>query len=179
MPAKARGLVLFYYGDGKGKTTAAVGTAVRAKGAGLRVCFLQFMKSPKWLSHERQILKKLGIPVKVMGSGFVGIIDDKHSLQDHKKKAQAALKETRRLVVSKKFEVIVADELGSAVDEGLLSIKDVINLIRKKPTKVHLIITGHSAYPRLTKACDLVTLMKKIKHPYYTEGMLAQRGIDF
>lgn len=178
-PEKQRGLVLYFYGNGKGKTTAAIGTAVRASGAGMRVVVVQFMKSEKWKSYERQALKKLGIPVHVLGSGFVGIIDDKHPLSWHKKTAKAALKKLKSILTSGKVDLVVADELVTAVEEGLLSQTDIVMAISSKPEKVHLIITGHSRYPKLVAASDTVSEIRNIKHPYYTEGILAQRGIDF
>lgn len=173
------GLTILYVGDGKGKTTAAVGLAVRAVGAGLRVCFVQFMKSEKWQSFERAALKKLGVPVHVLGTGFVGIIDDTRTLADHRKSALGALATTRAFLRSGKYDMVVADEAASAVDEKLLTVTELTNLIRAKPQRVHLVLTGHSHYPRLTRAVDLVTNMQNIKHPYTTKGLLAQRGIDF
>lgn len=179
-PAGAkRGLIVLYYGNGKGKTTAAVGLAVRAHGAGLKVIMLQFMKSEKWQSYERQALAKLGIPVQVLGSGFVGIIDDQHPLSWHKKTAKQGLATARKILRSGRYDVIVADELISAVDEGLLTLSAVLALLKARPKHVHLVLTGHTRYPKLVAACDLVTEMKNVKHPYYTEGLLAQRGIDF
>lgn len=177
--AGKRGLTVLYIGNGKGKTTAAIGLAVRAHGAGLKPVFLQFIKSERWQSYERQALAKLGIPVHILGSGFVGILDDQYPLAWHKKTAKAALATTRRMMRSGAYDVVIADELASAVDEGLLNIQDVLALIKAKPARVHLVLTGHTSYPKLIAACDLVTEMKNIKHPYYTEGLLAQRGIDF
>lgn len=176
---KPRGLVIYYYGDGKGKTTAAVGLAVRARGAGLRVCMVQFMKTEKWVSHERSLLQKLGIPVHVLGSGFVGILDDTHPLSWHKALAKKALHETQQLLCADRFDVLIADELVSCVEEGLLTQKDVLALIKAKPAKLHLVLTGHNEFPAIIKACDLATKMSKVKHPYSTEGSIAQRGIDF
>lgn len=177
--AGAHGLTILYVGNGKGKTTAAIGLAVRAAGSGMSVIVLQFMKSKKWQSYERQALETLGVRVRVLGSGFVGIIDDVHPLRWHKQNAKKALSIARRILRSKRFRVVVLDEVVTAVEEGLLTIKDVQSLIRDKPKEVHLALTGHSKYPSLIAACDLVTEMKNIKHPYYTEGLLAQRGIDF
>ncbi len=176
---KPRGLVIYYYGDGKGKTTAAVGLAVRAHGAGLRVCMVQFMKTEKWLSHERLVLRKLGIPVHVLGSGFVGILDDTHPLSWHKTRAKKAFQKTKQLLCAEEYDVLVADELVSCVEEGLLTQKDVLALIKAKPTKLHLVITGHSEYPVILKACDLATKMVNTKHPFATNGQTAQRGIDY
>lgn len=177
--AKPRGLTIFYCGDGKGKTTAAVGLAVRARGAGLRVAFLQLMKSERWPSHERAMLKKLGMVVQVLGSGFVGILDDRKPLPEHRAAAHAALAKAKSALGSGRYNVVIADEAVSAVEEGLLKVSDVLSLIRLKPTKVHLVVTGHTRFPAIVRASDLVTEMRNVKHPYKTLNMLAQRGIDF
>lgn len=179
LPPKPRGLVVYHYGDGKGKTTAAMGIVVRAYGAGMKTCVVQFMKTEKWQSYERATLKKLGVPVHVLGSGFVGILDDSKPLLWHKAQARKALAFTKKLLRSKKYDVLLADEVVSAVEEGLLTQKDVLALIKAKPNNVHLILTGHNEFTAIIKACDLVTKMSNIKHPYYTEGRTAQRGIDF
>lgn len=173
-----RGLTILYVGDGKGKTTAAVGVAVRAVGAGLRVAFLQFMKTEKWRSYERKALTRLGVTVQVLGTGFVGIIDDTMSIAQHKAAARKALARTSTLLRSGDFDLVVADEAVSAVDERLLSVTDIRRLIGAKPEGVHLVLTGHSRYPRLEADCDLVTDMRKVKHQY-DKGLLALRGIDF
>lgn len=177
--AKHRGLTIYYYGDGKGKTTATVGLAVRAHGAGLRVCFIQFMKTEKWQSYERKSLQQLGIPVHVLGSGFVGILDDTKSLAWHKAQAKKALLFTKKTLRSQKYDVVIADESVSALDEGLLQQNDILALIKAKPANVHLVLTGHSEYPAILKACDLATKMVCKKHPFATNGQTAQRGIDF
>lgn len=179
IPPKPRGIVLFFCGDGKGKTTAAIGIAIRAHGAGMKAVFIQFMKSTKWQSYERSALIKLGIPVHVLGSGFVGILDDDKPLQWHKAQARKALLFTKKLLRSRKYDVLLADEVVSAVEEGLLKQSDVLALIKAKPANTHLILTGHTAFPAIIKTCDLVTKMTNVKHPYYTEGRTAQRGIDF
>ena len=178
-PPKPRGLILYYFGEGKGKTTAAVGVAVRAAGAGLRVAYLQFMKNAKWPSFERQALQKLGVKVRVLGSGFVGIIDDRQSLRAHRQQAKQALAVTLRTIRSKQYDVVIADEIVTSVEEGLLKVGDVLSVIRAKPPQVHLVLTGHSRYASLVKASDVVTEMRNVKHVFKTEGMLAQRGIDW
>lgn len=173
------GLTILYVGDGKGKTTAAIGLAVRAVGAGLRVCFVQFMKTEKWRSHERTSLRRLGIAVNVLGTGFVGILDDSRSLAQHRASAKRALRKTRALLTSGAYDVVIADESVSAVDERLLTVRDILGLVRAKPKAKHLVLTGHSTYPALIAASDLVTHMKNVKHPYKEKGLLAQKGIDY
>jgi cob(I)alamin adenosyltransferase len=178
-----RVLTIAYVGDGKGKTTAAVGAAVRAAGYGWKVLFFQFYKSPKWPSGERLALHKLGVEVKVRGEGFVKILGDKKPLAVHKKAAAEALAEVKRLVFSGKYGLVVLDELISCLEQKLLPERTVIGFLdaRKRHPRarqVHLILTGHHRYPAILKRCDLVTDMKMVKHPYY-KGILATKGIDF
>jgi cob(I)alamin adenosyltransferase len=177
--SRTRGLTVFYCGDGKGKTTAAIGLAVRALGAGMRVCVCQFIKSEQWQSYERETLARLRIPVHVLGLGFVKILGNTRSIAQHKRQAKKALQFVHRLMRSGRYDLLIADELVSAIDERLLTERDVCALIRAKPSPVHLVLTGHSRYASIIRACDLVTEMHNIKHPYYSEGLLAQRGIDY
>lgn len=180
-----RGLVHAYIGDGKGKTTAAVGTAVRAAGYGWRICIIQFMKSPQWPSGERQSLRKLGIEVFVMGEGFYKILNDRQPEEAHRAAAVRALGALRDKLFSDQhqFQLIVADELGSAVEEKILDRQPVEQLLKdrakdRRAKMVNLIWTGHKNIPWMLKYADLVTEMKMIKHPYY-KGIIATKGIDF
>lgn len=181
------GLVHAYIGDGKGKTTAAVGVAVRARGYGWPVLFLQFMKEEKWPSGERQSLKKLGVDVKVMGEGFYKILNDKKSAATHRRAAALGLKFGRQALLSGKYNLVVMDELGSAVEENLLPRKPVeamfkafqrANKLTANRLITHLIFTGHKRIPWMLKYCDLITEMKKIKHPF-DRGILATMGIEY
>jgi len=180
-----KGLIHIYIGDGKGKTTAAVGLAVRAKGAGKKVLFAQFVKAVsakkpgEWpLSSEIESLKKLGIAVKVMGRGFVGILGDNKSRLEHIKAARAGLNWLTRQIKIRKFDIIVADEAISAIELKLLTVDEVKKLFALRDCFEVLVLTGHNKYNKLTDSADLVTEMKMIKHPYY-KGMIARRGVDF
>lgn len=177
------GLVHAYIGDGKGKTTAAVGTAVRAAGHGWKVCFIQFVKEAAWPSGERQSLRKLGIEVLVLGEGFFKILNDRKPEEQHKATALKALDVLRYRVLSGQYQLVVADELGSAVEEGILEKKPVEKFLKdrakdKKARIVHLIWTGHKKIGWMLKYADLVTEMKMLKHPYY-RGIIATRGLDY
>lgn len=177
------GVVIAYIGNGKGKTSAAIGVAVRARGYHKRVLFFQFFKSEEWPSGERVALKKLGVRVVVAGKGFVGILGDTKKKFEHTSAAKKALQKAGEHICSGKFDVIVLDEVMSAVEEGLLSQKDVVALIQKvhalpQKKQPHLILTGHRKYQTILKQCDLITDMRKVKHPYY-KGYLAIKGIDF
>lgn len=172
-----KGLTIVYIGDGKGKTSAAVGLATRALGTGFKVAFYQFVKGD-WPSGERAKLAEMGAEVKLLGRGFVGILGDRKPLDEHRFAAEDALDIAMKALTSKKFQLVILDEVISAVEIGLLEVKDVLDLIAIKPHEVHLCMTGHKRYKKIIEVADLVTEMKMIKHPYY-EGILAQRGIDY
>lgn len=173
-----KGLVIIYIGDGKGKTSAAAGLAIRAAGTGMKVLYAQFVKGD-WPSGERQILEKLpNVAVKLMGRGFVGILGDRKPIEEHIRAAKEGLKFVQKALKSKKYDLVIADEAISAIESKLLTIEDVYGLIKAKPDNVHLCLTGHKRIKKLIEAADLVTEMKMIKHPYY-KGILAQRGIDY
>lgn len=178
-----RGLTHAYIGDGKGKTTAAIGTVVRAAGYGWKVCVIQFMKSLQWPSGERQSLQKLGIEVMVLGEGWYKILNDHKSEEVHQGSALKALGILRDKVFSGDYQLVVADELGSAVEEKVLERAPVENFLKdrgrdKIAKQVHVIWTGHEKINWMLKYADLVTDMKMIKHPYY-QGIIATKGIDY
>lgn len=180
------GQIHIYIGNGKGKTTAAVGLAVRAAGAGKKVLFCQFVKAEKatqsgeWPpSSEIEVLKKIpNVAVKILGRGFVGILGDRKRHIVHKKAALQGYKWLKRQIASGRYQVIIADELISAAELNLLSVQHVKALFALPKDLEALVLTGHTNYTILTDGADLVTEMKMIKHPYY-KGIIAQRGIDF
>lgn len=178
-----RGVTVLYRGDGKGKTTAAVGAATRATGYGWKVLFLQFYKSTAWPSGERKALERLGVEVKVMGKGFVGILGDRKQRSQHVGAAKHALETARKLLLSGSYQLVVLDEAISTLEQKLLKPSDFTALLAARAKNatarnVHLVLTGHDKFPAIEKLCDLVTEMKMVKHSYY-EGFLAVRGIDF
>jgi cob(I)alamin adenosyltransferase len=172
-----KGLTIVYIGDGKGKTSAAAGLACRAAGTDFRVLYLQFVKGD-WPSGEREALAKLGVEVKLMGLGFVGILGDRKDIADHIKAAQNAKAASIEALKSGKYDLVVLDEALSAVESKLLTEEDVLEIMDAKPESVHLCITGHKRWKKVIEKADLVTEMKMIKHPYY-QGITAQRGIDY
>lgn len=172
-----KGLIIVYIGNGKGKTSAAVGLATRAVGTGFRVLFLQFVKGD-WPSGEREALVKLGVVVRLAGLGFVGILGDRKPIETHIKAAQKAKFEAIEALKSDKYDLVVLDEAISAIEIKLLTTQDIVDIVKAKPEKVHLCLTGHKKIKKLIDMADLVTEMKMIKHPYY-QGILAQRGIDY
>lgn len=172
------GLVVYYFGNGKGKTTAAVGVAVRAVGWGWKVLFLQFFKSTQWSSGERKALEKLGVDVKVLGEGFVGILGDRKPKAQHIAAAKRALESARKAFASGRYQLVVLDEIISCVEVGLLTVGEVMSLLRRKPKNLHVVLTGHQRYAKLVSLADTVTDMRMVKHPY-NKGQIAQRGIDY
>ena len=167
------GLILVHTGDGKGKTTAALGLAVRAFGAGLKVLILQFIKGRK-RSGELNALDALGIEVRQLGLGFI----TKENFDAQKKSAQAAIELAQREILSGEWDLIILDEINYAVKFGLLGAEEILQLIKIRPPQMHLVFTGRDALPELIDAADLVTEMKLIKHPFQ-KGIAAQSGIEF
>jgi cob(I)alamin adenosyltransferase len=176
---KAKGLVIVYTGSGKGKTTAAIGMAVRAAGYGKKVIIIQFIKGT-WKTGEWKSLKKLHpeIEIRPTGKGFVGIIDDNKPFKEHLEAAQKALQASKKAVKSGKYQLVILDEINYALKVNLVRVKDVLDLIENKPAKVHLVLTGNHASPKIIQKADLVTEMKEVKHPFH-KGIKAQRGIDY
>ncbi len=200
MPTKfsdePKGLVICYLGAGKGKTTAAMGMAIRAAGAGMNVCILQFVKAKgkssedikdgEWpVSSEIEFLNNIGhisrigrIDNEQLGAGFVGILGDKKEKEAHIKAALDGLNRAKEIITSGKYQVIILDEIISALESKLIEERDIVDLIDIKMPLQHLVLTGHNKYPKIMERCDLITEMSMIKHPYY-KGILAQRGIDY
>ena len=182
--ATRKGLTLVYTGDGKGKTSAALGAAMRALGHGWRVLIIQFFKGD-WpvVYGELELAKKLYPQFEVLqlGRGFVKIMGDKKPFEEHVEAAQAALNLTRERMLSGNYDLIILDEVIYALgylDFKLLELKDVLQLLKEKPPQLHLILTGRNAPPEIIEAADLVSEMREIKHPM-KKGIPAQQGIDF
>ena len=170
----AKGYVQVYTGDGKGKTSAALGLALRAVGAGLKVLIAQFGKGTP--SSELAALESFGDRVQVRRYGRGRFIERRPAPEDIEA-ARAGLAEVKGLIVSDRFDVVILDEANIAVFFGLLSIDDLLELIDLKPGHVELLITGRKAHPRLVERADLVTEMRKVKH-YFDRGIQARKGIE-
>ena len=167
------GLVIVHTGDGKGKTTAALGLAIRAFGAGLKVLILQFIKGRK-LSGELVTLKTLGVEIKQCGLGFI----TEENFADQKKSAREAVDLARAEISSGAWDLIILDEINYAVKFGLVDKAQISELLKIRPQQLHLVFTGRDALPELIDAADLVTEMKLVKHPFQ-RGIAAQAGIEF
>ena len=173
------GLVIVYTGNGKGKTTAALGLAMRAIGYEHKVCMLQFIKG-SWHYGEMDSSKKLGpnFELIAVGKGFVGILDDNSTREEHEKYAAEALKICREKIFSEKYNVIILDEVNYAINLGLINVEEIIKIIKEKPSSLDLVLTGRDAKEEIIELADLVTEMKEIKHPFKS-GIKAKEGIDF
>ncbi len=170
-----KGLTLIFTGDGKGKTTAALGQVMRAAGHGWRTCVIQFIKG-EWATGEAGIMAKfpgLG-ELHTMGRGFTW----KCSKEDTCDAAAKAWQLATEKVMSGTYDLVVLDELTYLINYGLLCEDEIIALITGRPARVNLVITGRNASPGLLAAADLVTEMRLLKHPY-TKGLKARAGIEY
>ena len=173
------GLVIVYTGNGKGKTTAALGLAIRAVGYEHKVCMLQFIKG-SWHYGEMDSSKKLepNFELIAIGKGFVGILDDNSPREEHEKYAAEALRICREKINSGNYNVVILDEVNYAINLGLINVQEIIKLIKEKPSNLDLVLTGRDVKEEIVELADLVTEMKEIKHPFKS-GIKAKKGIDF
>lgn len=173
------GLVIVYTGGGKGKTTAALGMALRSAGYDRRICMIQFIKG-SWHYGEMDSAKMLAphLEMIIVGKGFVGIIDDKSPKEEHQKIAREGVRMSMEAVKSGRYDLVILDEINYAVDLGLIPVRDVLDIIEARPAGLDLVLTGNHARQEVIDAADLVTEMKEIKHPFRA-GIKARKGIDF
>lgn len=170
------GMVQVYTGDGKGKTTAALGLAMRAAGYDLRTLFVQFMKGSTDYGELHSINSLPQIEIRQFGRPE--LVDRRNPLPEDFEGALCALHFARQAVASNKYDLVVLDEVNVAVDFGLIGIGDLMELIENKPPCVELVLTGRYAHPEVIARADLVTEMKEVKH-YLRRGISARRGIEY
>ena len=171
-----QGLVQIFTGDGKGKTSAALGAVLRALGHGLKVYIVFFMKGDHPYG-ERNVLAKLP-NIEMASFGHRGFVDPANVKPEEKEQAKQALATARKAMLSGNYDLVVLDEVNVAVAFKLVELDEVIGLIDDKPPSVELILTGRKADTKLVQRADLVTEMLNIKHPY-EEGVVAREGIDY
>jgi cob(I)alamin adenosyltransferase len=177
-----RGLILINTGPGKGKTTAALGTALRAVGCGMKVLVLQFIKG-SWHYGELDAVEALrpnfvgNFVIRQMGRGFVKVGGAEADPEDIRL-VQAAWQEAREAIDSGVWDLVVLDEINYAISYGMLDPAEVAEALKAKPEMVHVILTGRNAHPLLVELADTVTEMREVKHAYQ-KGILAQRGIEY
>ncbi|MGQ0772799.1 MAG: cob(I)yrinic acid a,c-diamide adenosyltransferase [Nitrososphaerota archaeon] len=176
---KENGLVIVYTGKGKGKTTAALGMVLRAVGHNHKICMIQFIKG-SWHYGEMSSSKRLEPEFELIavGKGFVGILDDKTPKDVHQKIAQEAIQISKEKILSEKYDIVILDEINYAINLGLIEMRQVLDLIKNKPQKISLVLTGNHVRQEIIDVADLVTEMKEIKHPFQ-RGIRAKKGIDF
>jgi len=171
-----RGLVQVYTGEGKGKTTAALGLAMRAAGHGLKVYIIQFMKG--WPNYGE--LKTVGghPQITLRQFGRPEFVDPDKPEPLDREMAQEALREARRVLTSGSYDLVILDEVNVALKYGLIELRDVLALIEEKPKHLELVLTGRYAPPEVIERADLVTEMREVKHPYRI-GIEGQEGIEY
>ena len=171
-----KGVVVVNTGDGKGKTTAALGMVLRAVGHGVRVLVVQFVKSAGNTGELRALKNLDSVTTKVMGIGFLN--DPKIPREEHAKAAREALSYSKNAVSSGDFGLIILDEVLFAVKEDLLAEEDVAGLISSRPDNVHLVLTGRGCPESLIDKADIVTSMNSVKHSF-DSGIAAQPGVEY
>lgn len=175
-----RGLTLVYTGDGKGKTTAALGLALRAAGRGLKVKIMQFIKSPERTYGEQIALQKIGVEIVQLGIGFTWT----KTPEEHRHALKLAWPQAKTAVMSGEYDLVILDELNNALAinkfpiDDVLPLAEVLEMIENRPKHVHLVITGRNAHDEIKRAADLVSVVEAEKH-YYDEGVPAVYGIEF
>jgi cob(I)alamin adenosyltransferase len=180
-PPKSRkksksGLVILHTGNGKGKTSAALGLAFRALGYGWKILMVQFIKG-KWKYGELEAAKKFSglLEIKPMGEGFTW--DTKNPERD-RQKTYEAWEYCKQAALSGKYRMVIFDEINYVMSYDYLPVKDVIEFLKNKPPELHVVLTGRDAPQELIDLADLVTEMREIKHPF-AQGIKAQKGIEF
>jgi cob(I)alamin adenosyltransferase len=173
-----RGLIIVNTGPGKGKTTAAMGTALRAVGNGMKVLMLQFLKG-SWHYGELDAVKAFGdnFVMKQMGRGFVKVGGAETDPEDVRL-VEEAWREAEAAIMSGQWDLVVLDEINYAITYGMLDPATVVETLKRKPERVHVILTGRNAHPTIIELADTVTEMKQVKHAY-EKGVMAQRGIEY
>jgi cob(I)alamin adenosyltransferase len=173
-----RGLIIVNTGPGKGKTTAAMGTALRAVGNGMRVLMLQFLKG-SWHYGELDAVQAFGdnFIMKQMGRGFVKVGGAETDPEDVRL-VEEAWAEAEQAILSGQWDLVILDEINYAITYKMLDPEKVVETLKKKPEMVHVILTGRNAHPSIVEIADTVTEMREVKHAYQ-KGIEAQRGIEY
>ena len=179
IPKERKGLVVVITGHGKGKTTTALGIAVRACGHDMRVSIIQFMKGDLY-AGEWDGVKKMGCQVELIptGKGFCGIQGNPYPYQEHRKNAQDAIQLARQKMDSGQYDILILDEINNALHLRLVDLEQVLEIIQRKPPFMHLILTGRDAHPQVIELADTVSEITEIKHAY-RKGIEPQPGIDY
>ena len=178
-PKERRGLVVVITGNGKGKTTGALGISLRACGHGMRVCIIQFMKGDLY-AGEWDGIKKMdcAIELHATGKGFCGIQGNPYPWSEHRANAQDALDLVHERMASGAFDLLILDEINNALKLKLIDLEQLLEILHNKPPLMHLVLTGRDAHPQLIDLADTVSEVVEIKHSY-RKGIEPQPGIDY
>lgn len=175
--SKQKGLVVVFTGNGKGKTSAAMGVMTRARVHGLRVAVLQFIKSPERAYGEADAARRLGVPFESLGTGFV--FNPEKGGQD-RQATLAAWEKAKELISGGGTDVVILDEFTYPLTFGWLDTGEVVAWLKaNKPDRLHLVLTGRNAPDELVEYADMVTEMREVRHPFRLQQIPAQKGIDF
>jgi cob(I)alamin adenosyltransferase len=179
LPTVRKGLVVVITGYGKGKTTAALGIAVRACGHNMSVCIIQFMKGDMY-AGEWDGIKKMGCQIELTptGKGFCGIQGNPYPFKEHRQNAQEAIQLAHQKMSSGMFDILILDEINNALHLNLVDLKQVLEIIQNKPPLMHLVLTGRDAHPQVIDLADTVSEIQEVKHAY-RKDIEPQPGIDY
>jgi cob(I)alamin adenosyltransferase len=170
-----KGLIIVNTGDGKGKSSSAFGVMLRAVARGWRVCVIQFIKSDKWRTGEKQMADQLGVDWIVGGDGFTWESDDMDATI---RAAQDAWTRAKGIIASGDYELVILDEATYPVTFGWVDVDDVVEALRSRPDDVNVVVTGRDAHEAIIDIADTVTEMRKVKHAF-DEGITARKGLDY
>lgn len=179
VPKVQKGQVVVITGSGKGKTTAALGILVRACGHNMKVCMIQFMKGDLY-TGEWDGIKKMGCQVELIstGKGFCGIQGNPYPFKEHRRNAQEAIRLVQEKMKTGEYDILILDEINNALHLNLIDLEQVLEIIKSKPSWMHLILTGRDAHPQVIELADTVSQIIEVKHAY-RRGIEPQPGIDY
>ena len=178
-PKLHKGLIVVITGNGKGKTTSALGMALRACGHGLRVCIIQFMKGDLY-AGEWDGIKKMNcrIELHATGKGFCGIQGNPYPWAEHRANAQDAIDLVHKKMTSGAYDILILDEINNALKLKLVDLEQLLDILHSKPPLMHLVLTGRDAHPEVIELADTVSEVREIKHAF-RQGIEPQPGIDY
>jgi len=178
-PKHRQGLVVVITGNGKGKTTSALGMALRARGHGMKVCIIQFMKGDMY-AGEWDGIRLLGDDVELhaTGKGFCGLHGNPYPRSEHRANAQDAVDLALEKMASGRYDLVILDEINNALKLGLVDLEQVLEMLEKRPPLMHLVLTGRDAHPSIIELADTVSEVREIKHAF-RQGVEPQPGVDY